>query len=201
MLGTMLFDIEAILVSFGYAALFGIVFAETGLLVGFFLPGDTLLFSAGILAAKNILDLKLVILVCCVAAVTGDALGYLLGRKYGKQLFEKEDGMFFKRENLEVARAFYEKHGGKTIFLARFVPVVRTFAPVLAGVGDMKYSRFAAYNILGAVFWVTAVTLAGFFVGGLIPDAAEYATRAVIAVVILSLLPAGWKLVKKALKK
>ncbi|MEW5955024.1 MAG: VTT domain-containing protein [Candidatus Micrarchaeota archaeon] len=184
----MLFDIESILVAFGYSALFGIVFAETGLLVGFFLPGDTLLATAGILASKGILDLWLVILACSVAAVVGDSVGYFIGQRYGKRLFEKEEGMFFKRSHLETARAFYEKHGGKTIFLARFVPVVRTFAPVLAGVGDMEYKRFLSFNVFGGIFWVVSVTLAGYFVGGLLPNAIEYTAFAVLAVVVLSLL-------------
>jgi len=194
----MLFDVESILIAFGYSALFAIIFVETGLLVGFFLPGDTLLFSAGILASKGILDLGLVILVCSVAAVVGDSVGYWLGRKYGKRLFDKKEGMFFKRENLEVARAFYEKHGGKTIFFARFVPVVRTFAPVLAGVGEMDYKKFLSFNVFGGIFWVAFVALAGYFIGGLIPNAAEYTALAIFAVVVLSLgIPAAMRLLKK----
>jgi len=194
----MFFDVESILVAFGYTALFAMIFVETGLLVGFFLPGDTLLFTAGILAAKGILDPWLIVLVCSVAAIAGDSAGYWIGRKYGKGLFDKEEGMFFKRKNLETARAFYEKHGGKTIFLARFVPVVRTFAPVLAGVGEMKYSRFLAFNVFGGIFWVAFVTVAGYFIGGLIPNAAEYTTLAIIAVVVLSLgIPTLMHLAKK----
>ncbi|NYZ74725.1 VTT domain-containing protein [Candidatus Micrarchaeota archaeon] len=194
----MFFDVESILVAFGYTALFAMIFVETGLLVGFFLPGDTLLFTAGILAAKGILDPWLIVLVCSAAAIAGDSVGYWIGRKYGKGLFDKEEGMFFKRKNLETARAFYEKHGGKTIFLARFVPVVRTFAPVLAGVGEMKYSRFLAFNVFGGIFWVAFVTVAGYFIGGLIPNAAEYTALAIVAVVVLSLgIPALMHLAKK----
>jgi len=194
----MLFDIESVLLAFGYSALFGIIFAETGLLVGFFLPGDTLLATAGILASKGFLDVWLVILVCSAAAVAGDSVGYFIGRRYGKKLFEKKEGVFFKRAHLEAAKAFYEKHGGKTIFLARFVPVVRTFAPVLAGVGDMDYKRFLFFNVFGGIFWVCSITLAAYFVGGLLPNAIEYTAFAVLAVVVLSLL---LPLVLRAIKK
>ena len=135
----------------GYAILFAIIFAETGLLVGFFLPGDSLLFVAGTLAAAypDTLNISLMIFVLCIAAISGDQTGYLIGRKVGTPLFNRPNSRLFKREHLERTQAFYDKHGPKTIVLARFVPIVRTFAPTIAGVANMRYSTFVMFNVLG----------------------------------------------------
>ncbi|NYZ79655.1 DedA family protein [Candidatus Micrarchaeota archaeon] len=186
----MLFDVSQIILSFGYAALFAIIFAETGLLIGFFLPGDTLLFTAGILAAKGFVSLPAVIVICFAAAVIGDSFGYYLGKRFGKGIFLKNDPHFMdsylNKENLEKTRSFFKKYGVKTIFFARYIPIVRTIAPTLAGTADMNYVSFLKYNVLGALAWVITVTLAGFFFGTVIPDALEIISVVVICIIIIS---------------
>jgi membrane-associated protein len=152
----------------GYIGLFAIVFAETGLLIGLFLPGDTLLISAGILAARGQLHLPLVLLAMIAGAVIGDALGYWIGRQAGQRLFQREDSFWFRREHLEKAERFYARHGGKTIVLARFVTALRTFAPLVAGAAAMRYRRFAFFNTIGAVGWVCSVTLLGYAFGNVV---------------------------------
>src|SRR5947199_9031607 len=149
----------------GYAMLFGIVFSETGLLVGFVLPGDSLLFTIGVVAGAAQLNLPLMIVLLIAACMAGDWSGYLLGRRVGTSIFKRPDSRFFKQEYLQRTHAFYEKHGGKTIILAKFIPIVRTFAPFVAGVGRMQYRRFASYDIFGAVGWVCSMTIAGYFLG------------------------------------
>lgn len=149
----------------GYVGLFVIVFAETGLLIGFFLPGDTLLVSAGVLAARGQLHISLVLISMFAGAVIGDAVGYWLGRQAGQRLFQREDSFWFRREHLEKARRFYARHGGKTIVAARFVTGLRTFAPLVAGAASMRYRNFALYNIVGAAGWVCSITLLGYAFG------------------------------------
>lgn len=151
-----------------YASIFGvlaIVFAETGLMVGFFLPGDSLLFTAGFLAASNVLNVNIHLLVILIffAAVLGNSVGYTLGRRIGPRIFKKPDARLFKQEYVHRAQAFYEQNGGKTIILAQFIPIVRTFAPVVAGVGKMNFQKFITFNILGAVCWTAGVTYAGYY--------------------------------------
>jgi len=190
--GEMFFNVEHLILSFGYTSIFLIVFAETGLLVGFFLPGDTLLFTAGLLASKNIIGLSETLVVCAIAAIVGDSFGYFLGKRFGKRVFEKEGHFlddYLNKKNLERTKRFFEKHGGKTIFFARWIPVVRTIAPTFAGTGEMNYSFFLFYNVLGGVSWVLSVTLAGFFFGSLIPNLVEYVTIAILLVVVVSLAP------------
>ena len=155
----------------GYIGLTLIVFVETGLLIGFFLPGDSLLVTAGLLAATGIVDLNILVLnlLLIPAAIIGDAVGYWIGRRAGRPLFDRPDSRFFKRKHLLQTQAFYERHGGKTIVLARFVPIIRTFAPVVAGVAEMPYRRFAAFNIFGGIGWVVSMTLTGYFLGSAIP--------------------------------
>ena len=174
----------------GYAILFAIVFAETGLLIGFFLPGDSLLFVAGTLAAAypDQLNIGVLIVLLCIAAITGDAVGYMIGRKVGTSLFNRPDSRFFKREHLLKTQAFYDKHGPKTIVLARFVPIVRTFAPTVAGVAGMSYRTFATYNILGGIGWITSMSLLGYFLGN-VPWVKENFEKAVIGIIFLSILP------------
>ena len=177
----------------GYLLLFAIIFAETGLLIGFFLPGDSLLFIAGFAAANSErlgVDIAIVplILLLCVAAVVGDSVGYLIGRKAGPALFNKPDSRLFKRKHLESAQAFYEKHGPKTIVLARFVPIVRTFAPTVAGAAGMNYKQFLFYNVIGGVFWVTSMTLLGYFLGN-VPVIKDNLSKTVLIIVFLSVLP------------
>ncbi|MGE0600932.1 MAG: DedA family protein [Dehalococcoidia bacterium] len=165
------FDIEATIKTVGYIGLFAIIFAETGLLIGFFLPGDTLLLTAGLLIQQDKVGLELWILLplLIAAAIIGDAVGYQIGRHTGPRLFKREDSRLFHKDHLERAQRFYDKHGGKTIIIARFLAFVRTFAPTVAGAASMPYSKFATYNIIGAVLWVPSMTLTGYFFGKAIP--------------------------------
>lgn len=167
-----------------------IVFIESGLLVGFFLPGDTLLFTVGILAAQGQFNVWVAIAAIAVAAIIGDNVGYTIGKYSGKRMFTKEDGILFKHEYVERAQKFYEKHGGKTIILARFVPIVRTFAPLVAGIGRMDRRLFVIYNVVGALLWSISVTLAGYFVGGRFPDLIHYLEYVFIGIVVFSFAPA-----------
>ncbi|MET1032992.1 MAG: VTT domain-containing protein [Candidatus Saccharimonadales bacterium] len=178
-------------VAAGLAILGAIIFAESGLLIGFFLPGDTLLFTAGFFAAQGQLPLAGVLLVIFFAAVIGDNVGYTIGKKSGPRLFKKKDGIIFRQEYIARAEAFYEKHGGKTIILARFVPVVRTFAPVVAGVGNMKHKKFFLYNIVGAAIWTGSVVMLGYWLGSLIdPKVMErWILLAITAATLLTLGP------------
>jgi membrane-associated protein len=165
------FDVEALIKAVGYIGLFLIIFAETGLLLGFFLPGDTLLISAGLLIQQDKVNLELWILIplLIAAAIIGDAVGYQVGRQAGPRLFKRENGRIFKRDHLERAKRFYDRHGGKTIVIARFLAFIRTFAPTVAGAAEMPYPRFAAFNAIGALLWVPSLTLLGYFFGKTIP--------------------------------
>lgn len=183
------FDLTALIQTVGYMGVFVIVFLESGMLVGFFFPGDSLLFTAGFLASQGFLDIKALIAGCFLAAVAGDSVGYYIGKKIGPKIFKKEDSFFFHKDHLVRAQRFYEKHGGKTIILARFVPVIRAFAPVVAGVGVMQYKRFVMFNLVGAVLWAVGVTTAGYFLGSLIPDVDRYLLPIVGLIVIASVLP------------
>lgn len=167
-----------------------IVFTESGLLVGFFLPGDTLLFAAGILASQGGLNIYATIAVIAGAAIVGDNVGYTIGRYSGKRLFKQEDGILFKREYMERADAFYKKHGGKAVVLARFIPIVRTFAPLVAGIGKMDRRMFFFYNVIGALLWSISVTTLGYFVGQRFPQLINYLEYVIIFVVFASLVPA-----------
>jgi len=180
----------------GYAVLVAIVFTETGLLVGFFLPGDSLLITAGLVAAAGGLDIWLLNLLLSAAAIVGDSVGYAIGYRTGPRIFRQEESRWFSRKHLIRTREFYERHGGKTIVLARFIPIIRTFAPVVAGVGQMEYRRFLAYNVLGGVGWVVSMTWAGYVLGRSIPDIGRHIHLVVAIVVVLSVLPIGvewWK--------
>lgn len=190
-------DIKQLVESFGYLGLFAIIFAESGLLIGFFLPGDSVLFTAGFLASQGIMDIKVLVPLLFIAAITGDSVGYTFGQKVGRRLFQKEDSIFFHKKHLIRAQKFYEKHGGKTITIARFLPVVRTFAPIVAGMGDMPYSKFIFYNLLGGFLWAVCLPLAGYFLGSLIPDVDKYLLPIIVAIVIASVLPTLIHLIKE----
>ena len=180
----------------GYVALVAIVFTETGLLIGFFLPGDSLLITAGLVAAAGGLDIWWLNLLLSVAAIVGDSVGYAIGYRTGPRIFTREDSRWFNRTHLVRTREFYERHGGKTIVLARFIPIIRTFAPVVAGVGQMEYRRFLAYNVLGGIGWVASLTWAGYLLGQAIPDIGRYIHVVIVVVVALSMIPIGvewWK--------
>ena len=172
-----------------YAILFVVVFCETGLVVTPLLPGDSLLFAAGAFASRGSLDLSTLIFLLIIAAVLGDAVNYHIGKMIGPRAFNKTDARFLRREYLERTRRFYERYGGKTIILARFVPIVRTFAPFLAGIGIMSYRRFALYNVSGGVAWVTLFAGAGFFFSGL-PVVKNNFTLVILAIVVISVMPA-----------
>jgi membrane-associated protein len=184
----------ATLGNYVYLGLFAIVFAETGLAVGFFLPGDSLLVVAGLFAAAGKLNLWVMLTTLFVAAVVGDAVGYYSGRKVGPAIFNRPKSRFFNPNHLKKAHAFYEKHGGKTIIIARFVPIVRTFAPIVAGAAEMRYRDFVFFNVLGGFLWVWSMLLAGYFLGGVVESAfgiklEEHIDKVVIVVVFLSILP------------
>ena len=194
------FDLEMLLRTVGYLGLFAIVFAETGLLVGFFLPGDSLLFTAGFLASQGHFNIAIIVLGCFVAAVVGDSVGYSIGQRFGPQLFTKPESKYFKPDHLRKSEAFFAEHGGKSVILARFIPIVRTFTPVVAGMSSLRYSAFVVYNVVGALLWAVGVPLSGYFLGQLVP--AEQAEKVMIAVVLLilvvSIVPAALKIWKEA---
>ena len=173
---------------YGYAALFAIVFSETGLLVGFFLPGDSLLFTVGVVCGAGQLDLLLVNVVLMMAAMLGDSTGYLLGRQTGPRIFSRPDSRFFKQEYVIRTHAFYEKYGGKTIVFARFVPIVRTFAAFIAGVGKMPYLKFLPYSVCGGIGWIFAMTMLGYLLGNLTVVRRNF-EMVVVLIIFLSLLP------------
>ena len=173
----------------GYVVLFVIVFTETGLLVGFFLPGDSLLITAGIVAAAGGLNIWWLNVVLIVAAITGDSVGYAIGVRLGPRLFTRPQSLLFNPRHIERTRVFYERHGPKTIVIARFVPIVRTFAPVVAGVGQMEYRRFIFYNVAGGIGWVTSMTWAGYGLGRVIPNLGSYIHLVVGIVIVLSVIP------------
>jgi membrane-associated protein len=180
-------DVEAIIRWGGLFMIVAIVFAETGLLVGFFLPGDSLLFTAGFLAAAGHLNIVLLLVLVTAAAIAGDQVGFFIGYKSGPRIFQREDSRFFKRQHLLRTQAFYEQHGGKTIILARFVPIVRTFAPVVAGVAMMEYRQFVIYNVVGGFAWVWSMALGGYLLGNVIPR--EWLEPVVLGIVVLSVMP------------
>lgn len=177
------------IIGLSYLGIFATVFAESGLFFGFFLPGDSLLFTAGLFAARGDLNLTVLCLGCFIAAVAGDQVGYWFGAKIGRGLYQRQESFFFRREYVEKTKEFYERHGKKTIVLARFVPIVRTFAPIVAGVAEMPYGTFIRYNLLGGLLWGVGLPIAGYYLGTLIPDIDQYLLPIIIAVIVLSILP------------
>lgn len=193
-----MFNVEHLIQSGGILLVAFIVFAESGLLVGFFLPGDTLLFTAGFFASQGALNLPLLILAVVTAAIVGDNVGYSIGRRTGHRIFKKEDGIFFHKDNIERAEAFYQAHGGKTIVLARFVPVVRTFVPVIAGVGKMPRKTFFIYNIIGGIVWGAGITLLGFWLGSKVDNVEKYILPVFLLATLATFGPALYHLLKDA---
>jgi len=183
-------DLESTLQTVGLIGLLIIIFAESGLLIGFFLPGDSLLFTAGLLSSQgHLAPLPVILVGCFVAAVAGDQVGYIFGSRVGPSLFRRPDSKIFKQEYVEKARAYFERHGSKTIVLARFVPIVRTFAPILAGVGDMQYRTFVTFNVLGGLLWAVGVTSLGYILGESVPEIDKYLLPVIALIVLLSVLP------------
>ncbi len=198
------FDLEQMIATVGYIGIFAIIFAESGLFVGFFLPGDSLLFTAGAIAGNQELQEKLNVhlsypvlaIGCFVAAVLGDSVGYWFGHRVGRGLFKREDSLLFKKKYLYEAESLYDKHGGKIIVIARFMPIVRTFAPIVAGVGKMHYNTFLAYNVVGALLWAVGVTTAGYLLG----EAAEgYLMPLIVIIILVSVLPPGLHVLRDVL--
>lgn len=173
----------------GYLGLFGIIFAETGLFLGFFFPGDSLLFVAGVLAAQGFFSLPILLVILFIAAFTGNMVGYWFGAYVGPKIFTREDSLLFRKSHILKAQAFYERYGGKTIVLARFVPIVRTFAPIVAGVARMHYGTFAFFNFVGALLWSVGLTTAAYYLGSLIEDIDRYLLPIIVLIIFLSVLP------------
>jgi membrane-associated protein len=183
------FDLVALIKAIGYIGVTVMVFAESGLLIGFFLPGDSLLFTAGFLASQGYLSIWILAPLAFVAAVLGDAVGYGFGRRVGRGLFQRPESTFFKPEYLARAEAFFMRHGGKALVLARFLPIVRTFTPIVAGAAEMRYPRFALYNVLGGFLWAVGVSVAGYFLGSAIPNIDRYLLPIIVLIIAISVTP------------
>ncbi len=184
----------------GYLGVWGIVFAESGLMIGFFLPGDSLLVTAGFIASQGYLNVWVLVFGCFVCAVLGDNVGYFTGHRWGRKLFTQEDSRFFKKRYLQETESFYQKHGQKTIILARFMPVVRTFAPIIAGTAAMQYKTFMFYNLIGGFIWTFGLVLFGYFLGRVVPDVDRYLLPIILVIIFISLAPAIWHLIEPRLK-
>jgi len=191
-----MFDLVALIKSAGYLGLFLIIFAESGLFFGFFLPGDSLIFTAGFLASQGYFNVWVLCLLLFLAAVVGDSVGYAFGYRIGPAIFSKENSFFFRRSHLDSAHAFFERHGGKSIILARFIPAVRTFTPILAGVGKMNYSHFLFYNLIGGLIWAVGITLMGYYMGKSIPNVDRYIVPIIFVIIFVSLLPFFIRIIK-----
>ena len=190
----------------GYIIIFAIIFAESGLLIGIFFPGDSLLFAAGLLASRGVMNIWILVAITFVAAVSGDSVGYSFGHKVGPMLFKRENSRIFKKENLLKAESFYERHGSKTIVLARFIPIIRTFAPIVAGVGKMKYRTFIVYNVAGGALWSLSVPLIGYYLIKILPEKYQdgvdkYLILIILLIVVVSAIPAFLEFVKARKKK
>jgi len=184
-----LLDPKFLIEGAGLVGVIMIIFAESGLFFGFFLPGDSLLFTAGLLASQGFLNPYLLYFGCLIAAIAGDSVGYAFGQRVGPKLFSKEESWFFNKKHIERSQAFFAKHGKKAIILARFTPIVRTFTPILAGVGSMEYKTFLTYNVIGGFLWVTSMVVGGFWFGRLIPNPDRYILPIIAVIVLLSILP------------
>ena len=192
-----LLDPKLIISAFGTVGVIAIVFMETGLFVGFFFPGDSLLFTAGFFASQGYLPLGWLLIGVSIAAIVGDSVGYAFGRKAGPALFTRDDSRLFNKKHIANAQHFYEKHGPQTIVMARFIPVIRTFAPIVAGIGGMAYRRFLTFNIVGGVAWTVALTCLGYGFGQIIPDPDRYILPAMAVIIVISALPALRQLWKR----
>ena len=195
-----IYDVEALVRIGGLMALIAIVFVETGLFVGFFLPGDSLLVTAGLFAARGDLGLWSIFLFVSLAAIVGDTVGYTIGARTGPKIFTREDSLLFHKKHLITTKEFYDRYGGVTIIIARFMPIVRTFAPLVAGVGGMEYRRFVFYNVAGGIGWVVSMTSLGYFLGKAVPGIDRHIHVVIAVVIFLSLLPGIIKLAREKWK-
>jgi membrane-associated protein len=188
-------SLEQLVINIGYIGVFAIIFAESGLFFGFFLPGDSLLLTAGLLASRGLMNIWILLIILPIAAILGDNVGYWFGKKTGPRIFNRENSRLFKRKNLIAAKAFYDKHGGKTLILARFVPFIRTFVPIVAGAVEMEYRHFFTWNVVGGLLWAVGMTLVGYAIGIFFKDTVDpetldkYFLVLVFAVIIVSALP------------
>jgi membrane-associated protein len=196
-----IYDVKSLVIWAGYVGMCFIIFAETGLLVGFFLPGDSLLVSAGLFASTGDLNILYLNLLLIPSAILGNAAGYWIGYKSGPRLFKREQSLLFRKDYLIKTKEFYDKHGGSTIMITRFMPFFRTFAPIVAGIGQMKYIKFLNYNIVSAVLWILSMTLIGFYLGRTIPNIESHIDIVILIIVFLSLLPAIFKFLKHKFSK
>ena len=201
-------DLVSIIKAIGYIGIFAIIFAESGLLIGFFLPGDSLLFTAGLLAStkipntsQNYLNLWILIGIVFAGAVLGDSVGFTFGYRIGRKLFRRENSRLFKKENLVKAQGFYERHGSKAIVLARFVPIIRTFAPIVAGIGKMNYRTFIVFNIIGGALWAASVPMAGYYLGKWIPGIDKYLLPIIVVIIVVSAIPAALNFLRSSKRK
>jgi len=195
-----LFNPEALITTLGTLGVIAIIFLETGAFFGFFFPGDSLLFTAGFLASQGYVSFPWLLIGVFMAAIIGDSVGYSFGRKVGPAIFTKEDSVFFNKKHLARAQHFYDKYGGKTIILARFIPIVRTFAPILAGVGNMKYGRFITFNLIGGFVWTWIMLWLGYGLGALVPNPDEYVIPIVLIIILISASPVIKEILWKAWK-
>ncbi len=182
-------NLPEIIGTIGYLGVTAIIFAESGLFFGFFLPGDSLIVTAGLLATQGYFNIVYLMILLSVAAITGDSVGYFFGKKVGPRIFKKKDSLLFNINHITRAQEFYKKHGGKTIIFARFLPVIRTFAPIVAGVGNMEYKKFLTYNIIGGISWSWGMLLLGYFLGSAIPNVDKYLLPLIFLIIFASLLP------------
>lgn len=191
------FDLTTLIQAIGYLGIASIVFAESGLFFGFFLPGDSLLFTAGFLASSGFFNIFLLVAITTTCAIAGDSVGYWFGKKVGPFIFSKPDSFWFSQKRVADARAFFESHGASSIILARFIPAVRTFTPILAGVAEMKYRTFLTYNVVGGILWGTGMPLAGYFLGKIVPHPDRYIVPVVLLIVFISLLPLAREMLRR----
>lgn len=193
-------DIKEVIVSFGLIVVFAMIFAESGLFFAFFFPGDSLLFTAGLLASQGVFSVWWLVLGSTVAAILGVNVGYHFGKVFGPKLFNREESFFFHKKNIQRAEDFYKKYGAFTIIIARFTPFVRTFAPIFAGIGHMNYRVFMIYNVVGALLWIFSISFAGYFLGQTVPNIDRYILPIIAGIIVLSILPAIIKVWREYLK-
>jgi membrane-associated protein len=183
-------DPKFLITSFGHIGLVAIIFAETGLFFGFFLPGDSLLFTAGLLASQGYLNIWLLVALLPIASIAGNIVGYHFGKVAGPRIFRHEESIFFHKDHIARAEKFFEKHGPKSLIMARFMPIVRTFVPIVAGVGRMNYRKFMIYNVLGGIIWIGLLLALGYILGATVPDIDRYLLPIIVAIIIISFIPA-----------
>src|SRR3989344_7830988 len=184
--------LEDTIVKIGLLGAYLILFAESGLLIGFFLPGDSLLFTAGLLASRGYFSIWALVIGGAIAAIIGNQVGYHFGRRFGPRIFNKEESLLFHKDHIIRAENFYEKYGGAALIISRFTPIIRTFVPILAGVGKMNYRKFFLYNIIGGILWVFSVSFAGYFLGKIVPDIDRYILPIIAVIIILSAITPTW---------